>query len=66
MSAGAYIDWSNVGLDVGLEAGTLTFTRVAADVPEPATWAMMLLGFGAIGGEMRYRRRKVRISYAAA
>ncbi len=29
----------------------------AAAVPEPATWAMMLLGFGAIGGAMRRRRR---------
>jgi hypothetical protein len=27
-------------------------------VPEPATWAMMLLGFGAIGGMMRARRRR--------
>lgn len=24
--------------------------------PEPATWAMMLLGFGLIGAAMRYRR----------
>jgi hypothetical protein len=28
-----------------------------AAVPEPATWAMMLLGFGAIGVSMRRRRR---------
>ena len=27
-----------------------------AAVPEPATWAMMLLGFGAIGFGMRRRR----------
>jgi len=27
-------------------------------VPEPATWAMMIIGFGAIGGAMRFRRRK--------
>jgi hypothetical protein len=28
-----------------------------ATVPEPATWAMMLLGFGGIGFAMRRRRR---------
>ncbi len=28
-------------------------------VPEPATWAMMILGFGAVGGVMRSRRRAV-------
>jgi len=27
-------------------------------VPEPATWAMMILGFGMMGGALRYRRRK--------
>ncbi|MEP6786543.1 MAG: PEPxxWA-CTERM sorting domain-containing protein [Sphingomonadales bacterium] len=33
-------------------------------VPEPATWAMMIGGFGAIGGAARYRRRKVAVSFA--
>jgi len=28
----------------------------AGAVPEPATWAMMIMGFGAIGGAMRRRR----------
>ena len=31
-------------------------TQVAAAVPEPATWAMMLLGFGAIGFALRRRK----------
>lgn len=30
---------------------------VIAAVPEPATWGMMLLGFGAIGASLRRRRR---------
>jgi hypothetical protein len=29
-------------------------------VPEPATWLMMLLGFGLVGGVMRVRRAKAR------
>ena len=35
-------------------------------VPEPATWAMMLLGFGFVGGAVRSakRRQKVTIAYA--
>ena len=32
--------------------------QVVEGVPEPATWAMMLLGFGAIGASMRLRRRE--------
>jgi len=34
------------------------------DVPEPASWAMMLVGFGAIGGAIRSQRRQV--SFATA
>lgn len=30
-----------------------------SDAPEPASWAMMLAGFGAIGAAMRQRRRSV-------
>ncbi|HWI85758.1 MAG TPA: PEPxxWA-CTERM sorting domain-containing protein [Sphingomonas sp.] len=33
-----------------------------ADVPEPASWAMMLAGFGLIGGALRTRRTAT-ISY---
>lgn len=30
-----------------------------AAVPEPITWAMMIVGIGMIGGALRYRRRRV-------
>lgn len=33
-------------------------------VPEPATWAMLIIGFSAVGAAMRYRRRSTRIAYA--
>ena len=38
--------------------GILSFTSIAGGVPEPATWGLMILGFGAIGGVMRYKRRE--------
>lgn len=49
---------SGVGNPVG---GTLTATVTA--VPEPATWALMLIGFGAAGYAMR--RRTVRVAQFA-
>jgi hypothetical protein len=40
---------------------------VAPSVPEPATWAMMLLGFGAMGMAFRRRQRvSTKLSYASA
>lgn len=43
---------------------TINFDPLSA-VPEPATWAFMLFGFGAIGGAMRRQRKaKVKVSYA--
>lgn len=45
----------------GSYGGNATFIPNA--VPEAGTWAMMLIGFGAIGGTMRYRqRRDVKVS----
>ena len=35
-----------------------------AAVPEPATWAMMIMGFGLIGGAYRSRRTQGKISFA--
>lgn len=32
-------------------------------VPEPATWAMMILGFGLVGGAMRRRRESGRVVF---
>jgi PEP-CTERM motif len=40
-------------------ADDLSFT-LNGGVPEPATWAMMLLGFGMIGGAQRRRARRQR------
>jgi hypothetical protein len=34
-------------------------------VPEPATWGMMLLGFGAIGFSMRRKRDTTALRQAA-
>jgi len=40
----------------GSYSGNFNITN-SGGVPEPATWAMMLLGFGGIGYSMRRRRR---------
>lgn len=51
-------------------AGFNTFRQLRlgaiAPVPEPATWAMMLVGFGILGGALRRRKtvERVRVSYA--
>lgn len=45
--------------------GLFNGSIVLAAVPEPASWAMMIAGFGLIGGTMR-RTRTTRIRYATA
>lgn len=34
-----------------------------ASVPEPSTWAMMIAGFGLVGGSLRRRRHAVRVTF---
>ncbi|MDP1026525.1 PEPxxWA-CTERM sorting domain-containing protein [Sphingomonas sp. KR1UV-12] len=46
-----------------LEADNVRFT---AAVPEPATWAMMMLGFAMVGAGMRYRSRKSAVKFVTA
>ncbi len=47
----------------GDNSGDIRFS-VLAGVPEPTTWALMILGFGMVGGAMRSRRRKVSVAYS--
>jgi hypothetical protein len=50
---------SDVGNFIGAQNAALNFNGVApaGGVPEPSVWAMLLLGFGGIGGMARSRRR---------
>jgi hypothetical protein len=41
---------------------TATTNLAAAAVPEPETWALMLIGFFVVGGAMRMARRRQRFS----
>ncbi len=64
---------SNLALDAGnyvltiqgtnAGAGSLGGTVSFAAVPEPATWALMILGFALVGGAMRRREREPRVRY---
>ena len=52
---------SNAGLPQGapfLAAVTTSFEGQTGVVPEPATWAMMIMGFGGVGGIIRRRRQR--------
>ncbi|MBX3482963.1 PEPxxWA-CTERM sorting domain-containing protein [Phenylobacterium sp.] len=49
------------GASVGLieVIDNITYDTLTTGVPEPATWAMMILGFGGVGATLRQRRRLV-------
>jgi hypothetical protein len=49
-------------LDRGIQL-TGDFNAAVAAAPEPTTWALMLVGFGAVGGALR-RGKRVSVSYA--
>jgi PEP-CTERM motif len=41
----------------GSYAGTVSFTPSVGAVPEPAAWALMIMGFGGAGAMLRRRRQ---------
>ena len=64
IAAGTYVafeDLPKAGSDNNYFDDTFVFTNVAVtpSVPEPGTWAMMLLGFAGLGFAFRQSRRKV-------
>jgi hypothetical protein len=56
-----YIATNNADLSWRISGAT-----IAAAVPEPATWGMMILGFGLVGGMIRSARRRQGAVLAAA
>lgn len=52
------------GNDFARVGGSIALTSLAGAVPEPATWALFILGFGAIGGALRRRNSSIRVSKA--
>jgi hypothetical protein len=52
--------FSNLPAQDAFEVANFSVTAV----PEPATWGMMLVGFGMVAGASRYRRRSTKTVYA--
>jgi hypothetical protein len=48
-----------IGFRTGSNAFEVDNVSLAAAVPEPASWALMILGFGAAGAALRTGRRRV-------
>ena len=46
----------------GAYGGQASF--IPSAVPEPATWALMLVGFAMVGATARFRRRSTKVVYA--
>jgi hypothetical protein len=79
-TGGSSTNWSNRTVSFATTGGALTFRAVGtsdstggyldditistAAVPEPATWAMMILGFGLVGAGMRRRRTATQPAFA--
>ncbi|RYY31784.1 MAG: PEP-CTERM sorting domain-containing protein, partial [Sphingomonadales bacterium] len=40
------------------------YNSFIAGVPEPSVWMQLILGFGVIGGAVRYRRRRAVLGFA--
>jgi hypothetical protein len=58
-------DWLRVGTDiVGAGAFNASFSLSGSPVPEPSTWAMMLLGFAGLGFAGWWRARKAGLASA--
>jgi hypothetical protein len=63
---GLGVRWGPNGINVGLDSITFEVTPApppppppgGTNVPEPGIWALMMAGFGAVGGVLRMQRRR--------
>jgi hypothetical protein len=51
------VDYAGTGIGLDFQDGAKA-DNFAAAIPEPATWAMLIAGFGGVGGMVRARRRR--------
>jgi hypothetical protein len=62
------VNWTTAGLVNGngklRDASHITVFGGAGAVPEPAVWAMMLIGFGGIGSALRRRKSQPVVQFA--
>jgi hypothetical protein len=71
MGGRSVFEGTSTTLDASAFGNTVEFTTtnlrpatpVGGAVPEPATWAMMILGFGVVGVSMRRRKINTRVSF---
>jgi hypothetical protein len=47
---------TSIALNLNASSNAVLYSVASAAVPEPATWAMFLMGFGAVGYSMRSRK----------
>jgi hypothetical protein len=62
-SVGGYNINQIAGLNGSNAYEKLVFQFNGGAVPEPATWLMMIMGFGLVGAAMRRKRETVQVSY---
>ena len=55
-NTGIGIKWGPNGYNVGIDNVEFNSGRLAGAVPEPATWGLVIMGFGGIGAVLRRRR----------
>ena len=56
---GGYYGVEDLKFGGDFDYNDFTFVSTTAGIPEPATWAFMILGFGLIGGALRSRKANV-------
>lgn len=61
---GVVIRWGPDAAVGGIDNIRYETTMLAAPVPEPATWAMLVAAFGLVGTAMRRRKTRIATAYA--
>ena len=56
--------WNNDDAGIGFDNLKFDVRSVGGEVPEPASWAMLITGFGLVGASMRRRRGQAEITAA--